>query len=204
MPARTPRAWATLRMFTSEMLRSPRRGRALLLTLGVILSLTPAAEAQQPSGYWLYVGGAWKGGFMRREECDAAAARIAAAVYECRAIMITGPPMIRGPVITSPGWTYPSRPSITPEEEQRQKHLRWDAEEELSRLVGDVAAQRIGSAVRAFAQWQLDAARRVGEALADYATNESGALVRRGELTDFAAQVERLNAAIERLERRLD
>jgi ubiquinone biosynthesis accessory factor UbiJ len=83
------------------------------------------------------------------------------------------------------------------------KHLRWDAEEELSRVFGDVAAQRIGDAVRALARWQLDATRRVGEALADYATAESGALVRRTELADFAAEVERLRAAIERLERRL-
>ena len=83
------------------------------------------------------------------------------------------------------------------------KHLRWDAEEELSRLVGDVAAQRIGDTARALARWQLDAARRVGEALADYATTESGTLVRRGELEDFAAEVERLRAAIDRLEERL-
>ena len=84
------------------------------------------------------------------------------------------------------------------------KHFRWDAEEELSRLVGDVAAQRIGDTVRAFAHWQRDAARRVGEALADYATAETGTLVRRGELEDLARQLERLGAAIERLERRLD
>ena len=83
------------------------------------------------------------------------------------------------------------------------QHLRWDAEEELSRAFGDVAAQRIGGAVRAFARWQLDATRRVGEALADYATAESGTLVRRSELQDFAAEVERLRAAIDRLERRL-
>ena len=83
------------------------------------------------------------------------------------------------------------------------KHLRWDAEEELSRVVGDVAAQRIGGTARAFARWHLDAARRVGEALGDYATTESGMLVRRRELGDFAAELERLRAAIDRLERRL-
>ena len=83
------------------------------------------------------------------------------------------------------------------------KHLRWEAEEELSRIVGDVAAERIAGAVRAFGRWQLDAAQRVSEALADYATAESGALVRRAELEDFAARVERLRAAIDRLERRL-
>jgi ubiquinone biosynthesis protein UbiJ len=46
-------------------------------------------------------------------------------------------------------------------------------------------------------------AQRLTEALADYATAESGMLVRRGELERFAAEVERLRAAIDQLERRL-
>ena len=83
------------------------------------------------------------------------------------------------------------------------RHLRWDAEEELSRLVGDVAAQRIGGVLRGFVRWQADAAQRIGEALADYAGAESGALVRRSELAQFAADVERLRASIDRLEQRL-
>jgi len=83
------------------------------------------------------------------------------------------------------------------------KHLRWEAEEELSKVVGDVAAERIGGALRAFGRWQLDAAQRLSEALADYATAESGALVRRSELRDFAAELERLHAALARLEKRL-
>ena len=84
-----------------------------------------------------------------------------------------------------------------------QKKLRWDFEEELSRVMGDVAAERVGGTLRAFARWQVDAAQRVTEALADYATGESGMLVRRGELERFASEVERLRAAIDQLERRL-
>ena len=77
------------------------------------------------------------------------------------------------------------------------KHLRWDFEEELSRVMGDVAAQRVGSTARAFARWQVDAAQRVTEAVCDYA------FVRSDELEGFAADLERLRAAIDRLERRL-
>ncbi len=84
-----------------------------------------------------------------------------------------------------------------------QKNLRWDFEEELSRVMGDVAAERVGGTLRAFARWQADAAQRLTETLADYATAESGALVRRGELVGFAADIERLRAAIAELERRL-
>ena len=77
------------------------------------------------------------------------------------------------------------------------KHLRWDFEEELSRVMGDVAAERVGRTLRAFARWQMDAAQRVTEAVADHA------FVRSEELDRFAAEVERLRAAIEKLERRL-
>src|SRR3954469_23698116 len=49
------------------------------------------------------------------------------------------------------------------------RHLRWDFEEDLSRLFGDVAAHRLAGALRGFAAWQIDAAGRLGEALADYA-----------------------------------
>src|SRR3954463_13462945 len=60
-----------------------------------------------------------------------------------------------------------------------QKNLRWDFEEELSRVMGDVAAERVGGTLRAFARWQADVAQRLTETLGDYVTVESGALVRR-------------------------
>jgi ubiquinone biosynthesis accessory factor UbiJ len=84
-----------------------------------------------------------------------------------------------------------------------QKNLRWDFEEELSRVMGDVAAERVGGTLRAFARWQADAAQRLTETLADYATAESGVLVRRDELARFAADIGRLRAAIDEMERRL-
>jgi ubiquinone biosynthesis accessory factor UbiJ len=77
------------------------------------------------------------------------------------------------------------------------KHLRWDFEEELSRVVGDVAAERVGATLRSLARWQVDAAQRVTEALADHA------FVRRDELERFATEVERLREAIDQIERRL-
>jgi ubiquinone biosynthesis protein UbiJ len=83
------------------------------------------------------------------------------------------------------------------------RHLRWDAEEELSRIVGDVAAERLVGTARAFVRWQRDAALRVGEALADYATQESGALVRRGELAQLGADIARFAAVLEQLEQRV-
>jgi ubiquinone biosynthesis protein UbiJ len=84
-----------------------------------------------------------------------------------------------------------------------RKHLRPDVEEELSRLVGDVAAERLVGTARSFLRWQMDVLQRIAEAAADYAANERRALVRRAELGDLAARIEELSRAIERLEGRL-
>jgi ubiquinone biosynthesis protein UbiJ len=82
------------------------------------------------------------------------------------------------------------------------RHLRWDAEEELSRLFGDVAAHRMANALRAFVRWQRDAAVRLAEALVDYG-EERGALVRGPELAQVTADVERLVRALDALEQRV-
>jgi len=84
------------------------------------------------------------------------------------------------------------------------RHLRWDAEEALSRLVGDVAAHRIAATGRSLAAWHLDAARRLGAALGDYATDETRILVRRVELDALAESAAGLRDAIARLEKRLE
>jgi len=83
------------------------------------------------------------------------------------------------------------------------RRLRWDFEEDLSRLVGDVAAHRIAQAARAFAAWHADAAARLAAAAADYATDESGLLVRRAELDAHAGELLALRDAIERLDKRI-
>ena len=83
------------------------------------------------------------------------------------------------------------------------RHLRWDAEEDVSRLLGDVAAHRIAGAARGFLAWQADAARRLAEALADYATKEKRLLVRRAELDAFAGASAKLRDALGRLAKRI-
>jgi len=59
------------------------------------------------------------------------------------------------------------------------------AEEDLSRVVGDVAARRLAQGARDFLAWQADAAQRFAGAFADYATEEAGILVGRGEHAGF-------------------
>jgi ubiquinone biosynthesis protein UbiJ len=84
------------------------------------------------------------------------------------------------------------------------RYLRWDAEEELSRLVGDAAAHRLAAAGRAFAAWHLDAAARLAAAFADYAAEERRMLVRRAELDALADSLGALRDSIARLDKRLE
>lgn len=84
------------------------------------------------------------------------------------------------------------------------RHLRWDFEEDLSQLVGDVAARRLAELARSFAAWQADAAQRLAGAGAAFAADEARLLVRRAELDALAAEVGRLRDALERLDKRIE
>jgi len=84
------------------------------------------------------------------------------------------------------------------------KNLRWDYEEDLSRLVGDIAAHRLAGGAKALAAWQQQAARNLIDNLAEYATEENRIVVSRGEHKMLADETVELLEAIERLERRVD
>jgi len=84
------------------------------------------------------------------------------------------------------------------------RHLRWDAEADAARLVGDVAAHRLAGLARAAAAWHADAARRIAGSFAEYASEEKRLLVKRGELDELAAQQARLRDGLARLEKRID
>jgi len=84
------------------------------------------------------------------------------------------------------------------------RHLRWDAEEELARILGDAAAHRVAGMVRGAFAWHADAGQRIAEALVEYATEERPLLIRRGELEERAALLAQLRDGLERLEKRID
>ncbi|HET7198235.1 MAG TPA: hypothetical protein VFI86_06185 [Burkholderiales bacterium] len=94
-------------------------------------------------------------------------------------------------------------PELAAVVQELARTLRWDVEEDLSRVVGDVLAHRAVGAARAFADWQRDAAARAGEALAGYAADEARLLVRRPEAAAFAGSLERLARALDELEQRV-
>ncbi len=77
------------------------------------------------------------------------------------------------------------------------------AEEDLSRLFGDVAAHRLAQGARSLFAWQSDVVRRLAESFADYVTEENRMVVGRAEHDGFAAGVARLRDALERLDKRI-
>lgn len=84
------------------------------------------------------------------------------------------------------------------------RHLRWDAEEDLARVLGDAAAHRVVSTARQFAAWQRDAWSRVADNLMEYALEEQPLVAHRVSFEEHRSAVAQLRDALERLEKRLD
>jgi len=84
------------------------------------------------------------------------------------------------------------------------RHLRWDPEEDLAKLIGDAPAHRLASLAKEIAAWHADAARRLAEGLIEYALEERRLLVARAELETLAADGARLRDGLERLEKRIE
>lgn len=83
------------------------------------------------------------------------------------------------------------------------RHLRWDVEEDLASVVGDVAAHRLVGWASAFAAWQRDAITRLADSAMEYVLEERRMLVARGEFEAHVSEVARLRDALARLEQRL-
>jgi ubiquinone biosynthesis protein UbiJ len=83
------------------------------------------------------------------------------------------------------------------------RHLEWDVEEDLSRIVGDVAAHRIAGGARDFVAWQKEATVRLGQNFAEYLTEEAGVIAPQAAVAGFVRAVDDLRDAVERLEKRI-
>lgn len=82
--------------------------------------------------------------------------------------------------------------------------LRPDLEEDLSRLVGDAAAVRIVAGLRAVRRQAADTGARAARQLADYLAGEQAWLASRAPFQRFAAEVNELARAAQRLVERAD
>lgn len=83
-------------------------------------------------------------------------------------------------------------------------NLRWDYEDDLSRVVGDVAAHRIARAVRHLAAWPAEAGESLARSAAEYFSEERHVLATPLSVEEFAEQVDQLRDAVERLDKRIE
>ncbi len=87
---------------------------------------------------------------------------------------------------------------------QLSQTLRWEAEEDLSKWIGDIAAQRmVAAAKRGFARAK-SAQRSVAENVAEYFLEENPMLMRPEAVTDFGSAVNTLRDDVERLAKRIE
>jgi ubiquinone biosynthesis protein UbiJ len=84
------------------------------------------------------------------------------------------------------------------------RNLTWDVEEDLSRVVGGLAAHRIVSTARGVSRWGRDAGLRTAQSAAEYWTEESPLVATRVKIDTFVDGVAELRDAVERLEKRIE
>jgi ubiquinone biosynthesis protein UbiJ len=84
------------------------------------------------------------------------------------------------------------------------RNLTWDVEDDLSRVVGDIAAHRIVAAARGAREWGRDASLRVAQGAAEYWTEESPLIATRVKIDSFVVGVAELRDAVERLAKRVE
>lgn len=83
------------------------------------------------------------------------------------------------------------------------RNLRWDLEEDLSHLVGDIVAHRAVATGKAFGEAQRRVLGNVAGNVAEYLTEERPLLVQRQALAEFARELVDLRDAVSRLDKRI-
>lgn len=81
--------------------------------------------------------------------------------------------------------------------------LRWDAEEDLSRVVGDIPAHELSRAGSAIKHELARQAQAIAGMLAEYWLEEQPLIAKKRHLEQFSREVDALRDDVERLEKRL-
>ena len=87
---------------------------------------------------------------------------------------------------------------------QLSQSIRWDVEEDLSRVVGDIAAVRIVAGAKTIGGTVASTQRKLAETTAEYFLEENPMLMRRQPIRDFAGDVARMRDDVDRLAKRID
>lgn len=84
------------------------------------------------------------------------------------------------------------------------RNLRWDAEEDLSRIIGDIAAHRVGEGVRSLADAHARAWQGLRDNLVEYLAEDGAMLLTRPQLSALAAELITLRDDLARCEKRIE
>lgn len=82
-------------------------------------------------------------------------------------------------------------------------NMRWDYEEDLSKLVGDVPAFRVGQFTRKVGKTIKDTSINLTSMLSEYWQEENPLIAKKRHVEQFNTEVDTLRADVERLEKRL-
>lgn len=82
-------------------------------------------------------------------------------------------------------------------------HITWEAEEDLSRLFGDILAHRMAGLGRDLWAWRKQSALNLAMAASEYFTEERPWVAKRAHIEQFAHEVEAVREATDQLEIRI-
>lgn len=85
-----------------------------------------------------------------------------------------------------------------------RRNVRWDFEEDLSRLTGDIAAHRIANGARELERWSRRAVANLAQAFAEYAIHERPLVADARAVEAFNREVDVVRDDAERLQKRLE
>lgn len=84
------------------------------------------------------------------------------------------------------------------------KNLRWDAEQDLSRITGDIFAHRIVQTGKDIKYWHSETIQNLSEALSEYWLEEQPLLAKSSHTKEFIDDVSALSKEVEQLEIRIE
>ncbi|MBC7945910.1 MAG: SCP2 sterol-binding domain-containing protein [Burkholderiales bacterium] len=84
------------------------------------------------------------------------------------------------------------------------KNLHWDVEEDLSRVVGDIAAHRIVGFAGSLNRWRIQVTANVTASIAEYWTEERPLIATSARVGQFVREVDTLRDDVARFEKRME
>ncbi len=84
------------------------------------------------------------------------------------------------------------------------RNLRWDAEEDLSRIFGDITAHRMVQTGRMLDTWRAQTFDNLSRSFAEYWTEERPLIARKHDVGQFNRDVDALRDDVARFEKRLE